>query len=71
MPSVFLNLSECYRLKKSDDLASYYQKQAENLKLIASHKSHQQHKHHDIINVEMHRLPPADLKKFLKDLFEN
>lgn len=63
IPSIFSNLSECYRIKKSDELSSYYLKIAENLKIAAVNKTG--HKH-DILNIEMYRLPPSDLTEYIE-----
>ena len=65
VPSIYSNLSECFRNKKQDEMASYYQKIAENLKIMAASKHHSRH---DILNIEMFRLPPKDLNEFIKSI---
>ena len=65
--SIYFNLSECYKQKNSEDLASYYKKQVDNLKLIASNHLNERE---DILNVELHRNRPKNLNNFLNEIIE-
>ncbi|CAF0994687.1 unnamed protein product [Brachionus calyciflorus] len=73
IPSVFMNLSECYKLKMSEELSKYYQKQADNMRLSGSNFKSNNRNHqarYDLLSVELNRLPPSDLNKFLKEFIE-
>ncbi|RNA35651.1 Amyloid -binding 2, partial [Brachionus plicatilis] len=69
IPAIYLNLSECYKLKSSEELAKYYQKQADNIRLSNNNKN--QNARYDIMSVELNRLPPSDLSKYIKEIMES
>ena len=55
---------EAVILKKNDQLASYYHKQTENLRMMSSKKS----KRNLIFNEKTETAPPVDLTEFLNGL---
>lgn len=65
IPAVYLNLSECYKMKSSEELSKYYQKHADNIR-----KSNTEINRDDFISVELNRLPPSDLNKYIRDIIE-
>jgi len=67
IPSIYISLSECYRVKKNNELASYYQKQADNLMILAIQRNSQRA---DLLTVEINRKPPSNLNEFLKEFID-
>ena len=67
IPSIYLGLSECYRIKKVNDLADYYHKQAENLIKLTNYRNNLRA---DLLTSEMNRRPPSSLNEYLRELFE-
>ena len=65
IPSIYSNLSESFRLKKKEEMMSYYQKIADNLKTTALNKSETKC---DLLNVEMYKQPPKNLNEFIVSL---
>lgn len=55
-------------MKSSEELAKYYQKQADNIRLSSNENN--QNARYDIMGVELNRLPPTDLNKYIKELID-
>ena len=64
LPLIYLSLSECYRLKKVNELFNYYQQQADNLYILAKQKISLRP---DLLSVEMFRRPPSNLNDYLNN----
>lgn len=67
IPSVYSNLSDCYTLKKVDDMATHFRKQADNLKIIASNNLVNRF---DVLGVEIEQTGPPDLTRFLTQFID-